>query len=230
MSKRQRLALALALTLVLAVVALIVAARGWGSEPGSNTVEVASGAKSPAASRPEAPRAGSVDARPPAEDTAKATSAVEPAIAPPTDERAARDRLRAQILAAQRRRASEAAPTEAAAVEAEGEYPPGELKNRVPGAEGLVDHLNADLMPLASECIDLARERDPELTGMLAISLEIIADEELGSIVESVEYPEAGGPGDDELQTCIRESTLSMTLPPSASGGAFMLTLQLDDE
>ena len=84
-------------------------------------------------------------------------------------------------------------------------------------------------MPLAGECIESARERDPDIGGMLTVNLETMSDEELGSIVESVDFPAQEETEDEELRTCIRETTLSMILPEAPSGREqFMLTLPLD--
>jgi hypothetical protein len=148
------------------------------------------------------------------------------------DARAAREQLRASILAQQQARANVPAPTqpERANPSEPAPAPTGELNNRIGGHEDLLAQLNTDFMPLAGECIDAARERDPELNGMLTVNFEILSDEELGSIVETVDFADPNETQDDELRTCIRETTLSMILPEAPSGQEqFMLTLPLDE-
>lgn len=147
----------------------------------------------------------------------------------PIDPRVAREQLRASILAQQARAAVPKPPQPAVANPSEHEAAPaGELRNRIGGHEDLLARLNEDFMPLAGECIDSARERDPDLAGMLTVNLEIMSDEELGSIVETVEFPTPDEIQDEELRTCIRETTLSMILPEAPSGQEqFMLTMPL---
>jgi hypothetical protein len=153
----------------------------------------------------------------------------------PSDARAARERLRASILA-QQARAAEAKPAHAAEAKparvdpsTPEAAPSGQLRNRIGGHEPLLARLNEDFMPLADECIEAARERDPDLAGMLAVNFEILSDEALGSIVETVEFAEQDEVTDEELHTCIRETTLSMILPEAPSGREqFMLTIPIE--
>jgi hypothetical protein len=88
--------------------------------------------------------------------------------------------------------------------------------------------LNEDFMPLADECIEQAQERTPGLAGMVALDLEVIAEEDLGAVVEFAGPAERNEIHDDELFECLRESAYSLGLPPlpGASGQErFMLTL-----
>lgn len=147
-----------------------------------------------------------------------------------SERRRQRDETRARILAA---RAREASARDASRPTKDAEPPPtqsGGLTDRVGGRDALVAALNDDFMPLADECIDAARERDPSLEGMLAISLDVIADEEHGAIVESVEFPGANEVHDALLHECIRETSLSTILPPPPEGGreGFLLTLPIE--
>lgn len=103
----------------------------------------------------------------------------------------------------------------------------GGLVDRTGTREYLVDVMNEDLMPLADECIELARHGEPELAGMLVLDFEIITDEEIGGVVESV------APGQDnevpnlELMECMRESILATTLPPPDRGGRDAISISL---
>ncbi len=146
--------------------------------------------------------------------------------------RARRDALREQIA---RQLASRPAPPAAGSGSAArprsptDPRPPGNLRDNLGGREALVARLNEDFMPLAAECIEEAQARIPQLAGMLAIGLETIADEELGAVVEVAEAAPASTVLDPLLLECIRESALSLTLPPPLTSGRekFELTLPI---
>lgn len=149
-------------------------------------------------------------------------------------QRAKRDELHRRILAAQRSRSSVGDPEEQ-----QGEAPsrqprdtaarPLERDEQESTSEGLRDRtgnhgylvkaMKEELMPLIDECLVMARERQPALSGFLIIDLEIISDEEIGGVVDTV------GPGTDNevvdpgLLECVTESILSATLPPPPEGG-----------
>jgi hypothetical protein len=82
-------------------------------------------------------------------------------------------------------------------------------------------------MPLADECIEQAQARAPGISGMLAIDLELIADEEIGAVVERAEPSQRNEVADAELVECIRESALALSLPPPPGSGrdAVMVTI-----
>lgn len=149
-----------------------------------------------------------------------------------------RAHIRAQILAAAA--AADASRLGAAnsgrpvstgtARDGEPEYGPGNLRMHVAGHDALHAELNHDFMPLADECIDHARARTPSLEGMLAIGFEIVADQELGAIIDEVEFADTNEIDDPELQQCVRESLASLMLPPGAQTGRSELLLTLPIE
>lgn len=149
--------------------------------------------------------------------------------------------LRQEILRRAAQRVAVSPPSEQAAAEATQEPPqpsaaeagePSQLKDRIGGHQELIAALAQDFMPLADECIEQARQRSPQLEGMLAIGLEMVADEELGSVVEFVDFPKLNELVDPDLLECIRETALSSVLPPPPSGGReqVMLTLPIEPE
>lgn len=108
----------------------------------------------------------------------------------------------------------------------------GGLTNRMgPGSEALAAAVNRELLPLAQECIDAAIEREPALRGALAIEIDAIADAEVGAVVDRVEFPADNGVHQAELLECLRESSLSMALPPPPAGGraAFVISMPVGD-
>ncbi len=76
-------------------------------------------------------------------------------------------------------------------------------------------HLKNDLLPLVREC----RESIPATTtGRLHVAFEILADPDIGGIVESVEFLETNEVADADMLECIRESALSITFASEATG------------
>jgi hypothetical protein len=152
-------------------------------------------------------------------------------IAPPDhDEAAHRAARRQAIVDAQRARDAQAEAALPSPSPPPSPALPGGLTKRVEGHDELLAELDRDFMPLAAECIDLARERDAELAGLLSMNFALIVDEQLGTIVESVDFPPEGNVADPQLHECLRESMLSMLLPPGTSNGrtALMLSLPVD--
>ncbi len=181
-----------------------------------------------------------------ATEDAKPDPSTSPPIRPRENEseraanRAKRDELRSRIIAA--READTETPRPANANQKSPAVQPSD-PDPEPASPGLDDRtgnhgylmkvMNEDLMPLADECIAMARERQPDLAGMLIIDLELIGDEEVGGVVETI------GPGannevaDVDLLECLTESILSATLPPPPEGGRDALSLSMpvaDDE
>src|SRR5690606_23902940 len=135
-------------------------------------------------------------------------------------EQARRAALREQILAAQRTRESEAAKLARLPEpepERDSEPEPEGLINHVEGYDQLVDELNKGFLPLSDECIADALARAPELAGELSIEFELVVDEQLGAVIETVDVAKDNQVHDPQLQECVRESLLSMVLSPGAA-------------
>lgn len=110
---------------------------------------------------------------------------------------------------------------------------PGQLTDRIGLDPAAVEALSAEFLPLTHECIEQARERDPELVGLLAVEVDMAGDPELGAVIDDVRFPdERNEVRDPELQTCIRETALSMLLPSPEQGGQerLMLTVPIESE
>ena len=176
----------------------------------------------------------------------EASAVAREASARDAEARARRDRARARILEALARRDAAPSPepeegrggAEASGEDDDAARPsearsgpasPG-IQDRIGGRDALAAALNEDFLPLADECIAEAQARDPSLQGMLAIELDVIADAEIGAVVETVDFPDSGEVHDALLHECIRETTLSTILPPPPEGGreALMLTLKVE--
>jgi len=87
--------------------------------------------------------------------------------------------------------------------------------------------MSQELMPLADECYELARAQQPALAGMLVLDVEILGDEELGGVVDSVEPGAANELVDPALLECVRESLLATALPPPEQGGRDAISLSM---
>jgi len=176
-------------------------------------------------------------AAPPAAATgvghATEVAASQDAAAPRSTARAKRDALREQILRqlAQRPAAPSGAPSPTAAAGSSSDPAPGGLQNRIDDRhQPVVDQMNRDFMPLANECIEQAQARAPQLAGMIVLSMETVADEQLGAVVDVAEPAPSNQVVDPLLFECLRESAFSLSLPPPPTGGRMkvQITLRID--
>ncbi|MEO0324466.1 MAG: hypothetical protein AAF447_16005 [Myxococcota bacterium] len=102
----------------------------------------------------------------------------------------------------------EATPDVVPEAAAEGE---GGLRNRGgPALAAVAAQLNGELMPLVDECIAMARERQPSLTGNVALELDIVPSGPGRALVTAVRPQEGHDVDDPELFFCLRESALSL--------------------
>lgn len=96
----------------------------------------------------------------------------------------------------------------------------------------LMKVMNEELIPLVDECYELARAGKPELAGMMVLDVQILGDEDLGGVVDSVAPANINEVDDPTMNECVRESLLSITLPAPPSGGrdAIWLSVPLGPE
>jgi len=213
--------------ILMVILAVIAASVVWYLARGSRGTADAPGAPGAAGS------AGSMEAGSAAAGSSQGGRAGAPGPRSPSargEARAKRDALREQIARqlASHQAANEAGSGSAAPPRSQADpRPRGNLRNNLGGRDALVAHLNEEFMPLASECIEQAEARSPRLSGMLAIGLETIADEQLGAVVDAADPAPTNNVADPLLFECIRESALSLTLPPPLTSGRerFELTL-----
>jgi hypothetical protein len=103
----------------------------------------------------------------------------------------------------------------------------GGMVDRIGNRPALLERFNADFMPLADECIEHARERVPDMRGLVAIDAKLLAERDVGAIVESAEPSAMNEVGDPELLECLQETLLSMALPGEAVDGLDGVTISL---
>ncbi|MDC0667237.1 hypothetical protein [Nannocystis radixulma] len=87
--------------------------------------------------------------------------------------------------------------------------------------------LSQDLMPLVDECHALVRGEHPDLAGMLVLDLEILGDEDIGGVVNTLEPGKGNEIAEPALLECVRESLLATTLPPPEQGGRDAISLSM---
>ncbi|MBK8240826.1 MAG: hypothetical protein IPK74_35350 [Deltaproteobacteria bacterium] len=168
---------------------------------------------------------------------ADAVSALRPGSEPElrrARDRARRDELRRRIVERQAARAGGEARGHTRADD-DDDGPP--LADRIGGRDDLARLLHEDFIPLADECFTAAQERQPGLAGMFEIEFDVLADPDLGAVVDTIEVPPTstqpgGQPWDPELVECMRESAYSLSFPPPPEGGRdqFMVSLRLGEE
>jgi hypothetical protein len=76
-----------------------------------------------------------------------------------------------------------------------------------------------EFFPLARNCYDTARAKDPKLGGSVVLAFNIVGDEKIGGIVEAVDVLDKSTLRDPDMIECMRQSFLSTTFPPPSGGG-----------
>ncbi|MEZ4392849.1 MAG: hypothetical protein R3A48_17320 [Polyangiales bacterium] len=165
----------------------------------------------------------------PPRETSPPTAPVAPApvvedagvVAASVRDRALRDRIRAAIVRAWR--ADAGAPPEGAGAE------PAAVA-AIPARAGTLDarylreRIREDFLPMASACYDSLLQRRPAGEGRVTMEFEIVADANLGGLVEDARFVgDAGAPDagvwEGEFLTCMRESMMTVAfLRPEGDG------------
>jgi hypothetical protein len=80
--------------------------------------------------------------------------------------------------------------------------------------------IHEDFFPLARQCYDAASARNPALAGKVELEFRILGDPSIGGVVSEAKLGDKTTLTDPELDTCIKESMMSVTFaaPPSAGG------------
>jgi hypothetical protein len=143
---------------------------------------------------------------------------------PPMD-RARADRMREQIRALFAEAgpmlfgsAASAAPSASAAPA----FPTMPLNPRADAGESTVDpdyirnRIHEDLFPLAKDCYGDALKRNPKAAGRIEVYFKVIGDKKVGGVVDEVKLLDGTTLDDAEMQTCVRESMMSVSFdaPP----------------
>jgi hypothetical protein len=130
-------------------------------------------------------------------------------------DRRVRDELRQRILAGWA--AEDAADDETRIAAKAGRFVPR------PNAEGrgidpkyIQEVVREDLFPMARQCYEELIARKPDAGGRLEMELTIAGDDAIGGIVEEASLAKTSSLKDEKMETCIRESLLTLSFPPPA--------------
>ena len=148
---------------------------------------------------------------------------------PPANDRAearqARDGMRTEIMAALRRRdagpAAKASPSPRSAPAAV--PPPREEESRGSYEPSYIQEVfHKDMFPFLKGCYADALRRQPKLAGKLVLAFTIAGDPQVGGIVEDADFAEESDLKDQEMETCVRESLMTLTFDKPPAGGGFV--------
>jgi RNA polymerase sigma factor (sigma-70 family) len=196
---------------------LVAAAGTWAGV----AYEHAETSASPAAA-PRAPGGAETASR-----TASAASAAEA--------RRTRDAMRADIVEALRKRDAAAPkapappPPPAATARAAAPAAPADDAPPSPGAARghyepayIQSVFREAMFPLMRQCYENALAQKPALAGKIALDFTIVADPDVGGVVDEAELAPDSDLDDSEMATCIRESLLTLTFDKPPSGGGYV--------
>jgi hypothetical protein len=88
--------------------------------------------------------------------------------------------------------------------------------------EYIRENVHDQIFPLLRSCYDAALARNPKLSGKLVFSFRLVGDPSVGGVIEEAEFGEGSDIKDTEMETCTRESLLSLTLDKPPSGGGYV--------
>jgi hypothetical protein len=152
---------------------------------------------------------------------------------PPTsspEARRARDAMREQILEALRRRDAGAPPPRAPLARSAPDAPrpaaapsPGDPADRGSyDPHYIQENVREQIFPLLASCYKEALSRNPKLAGKLVFSFRIVGDPSVGGVIEDAEFADGTEIKDAEMETCTRESMMSLSLDKPPSGGGYV--------
>lgn len=92
--------------------------------------------------------------------------------------------------------------------------------------------LGEQLVPMLNACYEEMHARRPDAgAGLVKVWFKIVADDQLGGIVEDDDEHDGGmvtsAFADEGFETCVRESTMTLTFPPPAHGGVVKIGVPL---
>ena len=79
--------------------------------------------------------------------------------------------------------------------------------------------IREDLLPLAKQCYVTALEKRPRLGGRLGVYFRVIGDKKVGGVVDEVKIMADTTLDDAEMQTCVKESMMSVTFDAPPENG-----------
>jgi hypothetical protein len=136
-----------------------------------------------------------------------------------------RDELRQRILAAW---AADGEDEETRTAAKAGRFVPR------PNADGrgidpkyIQEAVREDLFPMARQCYEDLLARKPDAGGSLEMEFTIAGDDKIGGIVEEANVAKTSTLEDERLETCVRESLMTVSFPPPAHDGVVTVVYPL---
>jgi hypothetical protein len=78
------------------------------------------------------------------------------------------------------------------------------------------------MFPLLRQCYENALAQRPELAGKLVLTFTIVGDPSVGGVVEDADFDEESDLQDPEMETCVRESLMTLIFDKPPDGGGFV--------
>jgi RNA polymerase sigma-70 factor (ECF subfamily) len=178
--------------------------------------ELASATTEPRRNENDSPR--TEDGPGPVAGSASPLSRAEPQ--PRRPQRARRDALLSDIRAAREAYRKSLSSSEPAA----------EFRDDQVDREYIRERVREDLIPSATSCYNNVLVRDPEFGGRIVLQFAIVADENLGGVVEQVGFGEDTDVADEELLGCLHDAMYEMTFDPPKSGGTVQVSYPMTFE
>jgi hypothetical protein len=102
---------------------------------------------------------------------------------------------------------------------AAGSQNPVRTSNDIESAARFIqERIRNDFVPMAKGCYQDLLRRKPEAEGDVVVGFEILGDESVGGVVNSAEIRSESTLRDESLETCLRESFLSLYFDPPPGG------------
>jgi hypothetical protein len=96
---------------------------------------------------------------------------------------------------------------------------PGRLTEDVEAYSGFIhEHIQQDFAPMAKGCYQDLLRREPTAHGDVIVGFTILGDPSVGGVVDSADVREESTLRDPSLETCLRESFLSVYFDPPPKG------------
>jgi len=91
----------------------------------------------------------------------------------------------------------------------------------------LKKRIHEDLFPLAKQCYETALEKKPKLAGKLAVYFRVIGDRKVGGVVDEVKIMGDTTLDDPEMQTCVKESMMSVSFDAPPDDGKLSVVIPI---
>jgi len=85
-----------------------------------------------------------------------------------------------------------------------------------------------DLFPLALDCYSSALKRNAKLAGKLVVYFRVIGDHKVGGVVDEARLVDGTTIDDNEMQTCVRESMMSVSFDAPPQDGELTVVYPIE--